>query len=64
MIRLREVRESRLMTQGELARRAGVTAITISRLERGMHRPRFATVRRLAEALGVQPQALVEGRGR
>lgn len=60
MSRLRELREDRLMTQAELAERAGVTKLTISRLERGAHRPRFSTTKKLAGALGVSPRALVE----
>ena len=58
-LRLKEWRERRLLTQRELAERVGVTQGTINRIERGVHRPRLATVRRLAEALGVDPDELV-----
>jgi transcriptional regulator with XRE-family HTH domain len=58
--RLRELREQRLMTQGELAAKAGLTHATISRLETGKHRPYFSTIRKLAGALGVRPQVLAE----
>ena len=59
-LRLKEWRERRLLTQRELAERIGVTTGTINRIERGVHQPRLATVRRLAEALGVDPDDLVE----
>jgi len=45
-------RHARRWTQGELAERAGLTQETISRLERGLERPRAITRARLAEALG------------
>lgn len=60
MSRLRAVRERRLMTQQELARKAGVTQHTISHLETGRCRPRLATIKKLAIALGVKPATLVE----
>jgi transcriptional regulator with XRE-family HTH domain len=59
-IRLREVRERRLLTQAELAERAGLTEATVNRIERGIHEPRISTVRRLAEALKVEPEELIE----
>lgn len=58
-LRLREVRERKLMTQTELADRAGLTLSTISRLENDLQRPRISTARVLAEALGVQPEDLI-----
>ncbi len=59
--RLREWRERRLLTQKELAEKIGVTVGTINRIERGVHRPRLGTVRKLAEALGVEPRELMKG---
>jgi transcriptional regulator with XRE-family HTH domain len=58
-LRLREVREEKLLTQVELAARAGVTEATISRLETGVTQPRISTVRKLAAGLGVKPEQLV-----
>ena len=58
-LRLREWRERRLLTQRELAERIEVTVGTINRIERGVHRPRLGTIRKLAEALGVDPDELV-----
>ncbi len=50
---LRRARETALLTQAELAERAGVQRATVNRIETGATAARFATVRRLAEALGV-----------
>ena len=58
-IRLREVRERKLMTQEELAVCSKLTQTTISALELGKQSPRITTVRRLAEALGVEPDELI-----
>lgn len=58
--KLKEVRERRLLTQAELAQRSGVAETTINRLENARHEARFSTVRKLAEALGVEPEALME----
>lgn len=55
---LRQARERRLLTQVELAGRASMTAATISRIETGMTKARISTVRRLAEALDVDPAEL------
>jgi len=50
--RLRELRSSRGMTQVDLARKAGVTASYIWRLESGGAAPGIDLVERLATALG------------
>ena len=55
---LREIRRRRFMTQVELAQAAGLTEVTIVRLEHGQ-RARMSTVRRLAEALQVAPEELL-----
>ena len=55
---LRVYRAARGLSQEQLAQRAGVSVATLGRLERGTHRPREATVRVLASALGVSVQAL------
>jgi nitroimidazol reductase NimA-like FMN-containing flavoprotein (pyridoxamine 5'-phosphate oxidase superfamily)/DNA-binding XRE family transcriptional regulator len=63
-LRLRALRIELGLTQQALAARAGVSAPTISRLERGRGgppRPRIA--RRLAAALEVDPRGVVELRG-
>ena len=59
-IKLREWRLRRVLTQEGLAKRSGVTEATISRIESGQREARISTVRRLAEALGIAPEELVE----
>jgi len=49
--RLKEVRESRLMSKAELARKAGVSTLTIDRIERG-EQCRMETMRKIILALG------------
>jgi transcriptional regulator with XRE-family HTH domain len=46
------------MSQDDLARQSGIAAVTISRLENGAHNPRFVTIRKLAKALGVEPNTI------
>jgi len=48
---LREIRESFLMSKAELARKAGVSPITIDRIEKGMD-CRMETKRKILLALG------------
>ena len=59
MPRLRAIRERKLMSQEELARRSGVHAATISRIEAQGTPARFVTIHKLARALGVKPEKLV-----
>ena len=61
--RVRAVREGRSLTQAEVAERAGVRWLAISRLENGHTRPRPGTVRKLAEALGVPVETLTGAEG-
>jgi transcriptional regulator with XRE-family HTH domain len=58
--RLKRQRTRRALTQAELADRAGVTTATVARIERDEIEPRMTTLRKLAEALGVDPAELVE----
>ena len=51
--RLREMRISRGLTQGELAMRAQMHVHAISKFEQGTREPVWSTLRRLAVALGV-----------
>ena len=55
---LRRLRLERFLSQAELARRAGLHALTITRLEAGAAAPATRTVRALAEVLGVEPGEL------
>lgn len=49
----------RLLTQRELAALAGLTAASVNRIETGTTKARISTVRRLAAALNVDPDALL-----
>ena len=55
---LRHLRLEHFFSQAELARRSGVHALTITRLESGRTAPSTRTVRALASALGVEPREL------
>jgi transcriptional regulator with XRE-family HTH domain len=57
---LRQARERKCWGQAELARRVGISPNTLYRIEAGRCRARPGTLRRLAEALGVEPSDLVE----
>jgi transcriptional regulator with XRE-family HTH domain len=57
--KLREVRTKRLLTQDELAEKAGVSQSTIANIERNNAEPQFRTIRKLAKALNVDPTSLV-----
>ncbi len=60
--RLRKVRDMRLLSQRELAERAGLSPTTILKLESGrVDEPHPRTIRKLAVALGVDPDELVRG---
>jgi transcriptional regulator with XRE-family HTH domain len=55
---LRRTRLAQFLSQAELARRSGVHALTITRLESGRTAPSTRTVRALAQALGIAPGEL------
>lgn len=56
--RLKELRTRQYLTQVDLAKRSGVADSTINRLENQHEAARFSTIRKLAAALGVAPDAL------
>ncbi len=59
--RLRQLRVERALSLRALAQRSGVAFDTINKLELG-HRPaRLVTIRKLADALGVEPKELMKG---
>jgi transcriptional regulator with XRE-family HTH domain len=61
--RLKELRRGRVLSLRELEERSGVSYNTIWRLEDGRQGAHPRTVRKLAEALGVEPaDLLTEGR--
>jgi transcriptional regulator with XRE-family HTH domain len=55
---LRRLRLERFLSQAELARRAGLHPVTLTRLEGGATAPSTRTVRALAGALDVEPRQL------
>jgi DNA-binding XRE family transcriptional regulator len=60
LTRLKDVRLRKALTQQQLAERAGVNRVTIARIELGTDEPFPTTVRRVADALGVEPEELLE----
>jgi transcriptional regulator with XRE-family HTH domain len=56
---VRRLREDRYLSQAELADLAGVSRVTVARIEGGTIVPYPRTIRKLAEALGVPPQELI-----
>jgi DNA-binding XRE family transcriptional regulator len=57
--KLKETRVRRLLTQEELAEKAGVSPSTIVNIERDQTVPHFRTIRKLAHALDVDPTSLL-----
>ena len=57
---LRDLRQQTMMTQREVAQRAGITVTTLSRIENGKVVPSFRTVRSLAAVFGIAPQQMHE----
>jgi transcriptional regulator with XRE-family HTH domain len=60
LTRLKLVRLRKALTQQQLAEKSGVNRVTIVRLEGGKDQPFPTTVRKLADALGVQPEDLMD----
>ena len=52
-------RERALLTQQELAERAGIGLTTLNRIENDHAEPHFRTIRKIAKALGVDPATLI-----
>jgi len=59
-MRVKALREERGLTQGKLAKQAGVSLGYLARLEIGMHDPSLSTLAKLAKALKVTVGELVE----
>jgi len=57
--RLRAAREFRELSQGELAKRAGLQASAVSHFETGTRKPSFDNLKRLADALRVTTDYLL-----
>jgi len=61
--RIRELRKRQRLSQTELAEKAGVALMTVSRLERGEHDPHVRTLSRIARSLRVPLLALMRSAG-
>jgi transcriptional regulator with XRE-family HTH domain len=61
--RIRQLRDTRQLTQSELAEKAGLPAATISHFETDTRVPGTTTLQRLAEALGVSVDYLLGREG-
>ena len=61
MSKMKALRQERVLSQRELARMAGLTQMTVWRLENGYRNARPGTIRKLAQVLGVEPKELVKG---
>ena len=57
---LREWRRERLLGLDGLVEKSGVSKRTIIQIEHGRQLPRFTTIRKLCEALGVEPRDVAE----
>ena len=55
---VKQLRKSKFITQSKLAEMAEIRPESLCRLEKGKS-AKFATILRLAKALGVEPQSLV-----
>ena len=60
MQKLKTLREDQVLSQRELARLAGLAQGTVWRLESGFTEVHPSTIRKLAGALGVEPNELVK----
>ena len=58
--RLRRLRREKALSQQDLLRITGVAQATLSDLERGKRGARASTLRKIAEALGVEPKELMK----
>ncbi len=57
---IKKLRESKKMSQGNLARVSGVAQSTISYIESGQKNPSITTVLKLAKALEIDVNALIQ----
>jgi transcriptional regulator with XRE-family HTH domain len=60
LARLKRARERAALSQAELARKAGVSRVTVARVEALLDEPQPRTVRKLAQALEVAPADLMD----
>ena len=56
---MKRLRKDQVLSQRELARMAGLTQMTVWRLENGFEQAHPQTIRKVAGALGVEPRELL-----
>ena len=56
---MKRERTRALLTQQELAERAGIGLTTLNRIENDHAEPHFRTIRKLAKALSIDPAVLI-----
>jgi transcriptional regulator with XRE-family HTH domain len=61
---LRRLREQAALSQAELAQKAGLSRATVVSLESGRAGAQYATVRKIAQVLSVEPAELMAGEDR
>jgi transcriptional regulator with XRE-family HTH domain len=59
--RVKWERTARTLTQEQLAEKAGISPAALVRIERNQSDPHVSTIRKLADALDVDPRDLLEG---
>ncbi|BCT55360.1 helix-turn-helix domain-containing protein [Dehalococcoides mccartyi] len=55
---LKQIRESKFLTQKELAEIAEMSFITINRIETGKQKPTFKSIKKIAQALKIEPSEI------
>ncbi len=58
--KLKSLREDNVLSQRELARMAGLTQMTVWRVENGFEHAHPQTIRKIAGVLGVEPRELLK----
>jgi transcriptional regulator with XRE-family HTH domain len=56
---LKRFRQREALTQAELAAKARIAEVTLSRIERNVADPHMSTIRKLAHVLNIHPRELV-----
>jgi len=57
---VRKLRIKRFWSQAELSKAAGVSPAHLGRIERNEHDPHLSTIRKIAQALDVDPSELID----
>ena len=60
-IRIRMIRETLGLSQGDLAKRVGLQRVSVTNIEVGRHRLLLDGIERFATALGTTPKHLLKG---